>query len=74
MPANVEAQDLKIKRKKRANEYKFVFNTQYQKGKLKKEEVKEKFPLVLCSQEKTQTWVKKKLERNDFVRTRPLKV
>jgi len=35
---------------------------------------KDKFPLAMCSQEKSQTWEKKKLEGKASVRTRPLKI
>ncbi|MCY6525071.1 hypothetical protein, partial [Actinobacillus pleuropneumoniae] len=35
---------------------------------------KDKFPLVLHSQEKIQTWVKKKQEGNAFVRIQPLNI
>jgi len=41
---------------------------------VKKEDLKENFPLAMCSQEKSQTWAKKKLESIAPIRTQPLKV
>lgn len=41
---------------------------------MKKEELKDKFPLAMSSQEKAQTWAERELESNSPVRTRPLNV
>ena len=41
---------------------------------VKKEELKEKFPLAMCNQEKSQTWENEKLECNASIKGHPKQV